>query len=430
MSAPPRLSKYMMKMDSMDALARTHSKRRAREDGKPWYIFYPDAKTVFARDMLSFCALLFSFVVVPFEVAFVDADGLPDPAGALWIINRLIDVVFVFDIFLEFLIAYEKPITPLLEGARVSSKEAQEFREVMSQMGATEFEFSLLQIFFSYLRGWLLLDLAALGPSTAEVYFAVAAAGLGSGNVGVNVTHDGTYDFDAAQRAALAARSAKMAKLVKLFRVRFLKLFRLLKLVKLVRAIKMFNDPEGPYQRLLTTLNLTFLTHARKLSIAKLSVVFVVLVHLQACLLGFSTVGADQRSQTWWGTLGYCFPERAAMPSACLESGIDDGGEECEEEKIPCVEPFHLYWVCVTWALEFNFGIPANVAIVKGPGTPIFPEDSNALFSMGEYIVFVVCAMVTAYQIEQGQQQGQAFTSSTPCIAHGHAAQLQSHGHC
>ena len=67
MSAPPRLSKYMMKMDSMDALARTHSKRRAREDGKPWYIFYPDAKTVFARDMLSFCALLFSFVVVPFE---------------------------------------------------------------------------------------------------------------------------------------------------------------------------------------------------------------------------------------------------------------------------------------------------------------------------------------------------------------------------
>jgi len=369
---------------------------KTRRNGKhgskqPWYILHPDNNAVALRDMLSFLALLLTFFVVPFEVSFIDAPDLPDPTDPLWIFNRCVDCLFLYDMCLQFFIAVERPSKVLQEAKDEAGEDDDDVRKIMTQISGADamYEFRLSRIFCAYAKGWLTLDFAAMGPSFFEVYIAITTSGIALADSAGNgtVTPSG---YSGTQGATLAARTAKTAKILKFLRAtRVLKLFRLLKLVKLLRAIKMLNDPEGPFVRLENWLSLKFIAHTRKLSVLKLCLIFLVLAHMQACLLGLTALAGDQRADTWWGTLGYCFPERATRPASCVDTNL------CEEE-IPCVSPMHQYWVCITWALEFNFGIPANVFIVTGPGTPIFADDSNAPFSIVEYVVFVLCGLTGA----------------------------------
>ena len=65
-------------------------KRKATSDG-PCYVLLPDSTVINVRDAFSFLALIITFVVVPFEVSFMDAPATPNPSDALWIFNRVID---------------------------------------------------------------------------------------------------------------------------------------------------------------------------------------------------------------------------------------------------------------------------------------------------------------------------------------------------
>lgn len=58
----------------------------------------------------------------------------------------------------------------------------------------------------------------------------------------------------------------------------------------------MFNDPNGPFQKLADKVTLAFVAHTRKLAIIKLCVIFIVLAHIQSCLLGLSALFAEQRA--------------------------------------------------------------------------------------------------------------------------------------
>ena len=102
----------------------------------------------------------------------------------------------------------------------------------------------------------------------------------------------------------------------------------------------MFRNPDSPIMRAWEMLRMAFVAHARKFEIIKLIAAFIVLGHVQACILGISSIVAEQRAATWWGTLGYCFPDQAAdasgstsgasssaarVPRSCARRGLAPG---------------------------------------------------------------------------------------------------------
>lgn len=403
-----------------DEKAKKERERELRQS-KPWYILLPGSHTVSFRDLLSFLALILTFIVVPFEVAFVDSPPIPNPLDPLWLFNRAVDLLFTYDIVLQFFIAVTKP-NPKLSSA---IKEGMDEEELTELVGIT-YDFRLSHIFLEYLKGWLIPDLAAMGPSLFEIYFVLTANAMmatlsddADGGEGLLGSSNETQVGNSA--AVGAARSAKTAKVVKFLRAtRVMKLFRLLKLAKLLRAIKMFRDPGSPIMRAWEYVRMAFVAHARKFEIFKLCASFILLGHVQACVLGVSSLVAEQRAATWWGTLGYCFPEqvysgedgggagdavaaaegaasvRRMLKAKAAASGAGGGTISIDDLDadaiIPCVHPLDQYMVCMTWALEFNFGIPTFFSL-EGPGTPVYLNGNSASFQTHEYATFVLVAL-------------------------------------
>lgn len=97
-----------IKHDLANALAEQQAsrKRRAVQRGErtPCYILYPDDRLVMLRDALSLLALILTFVIVPFEVSFVETPPEPDPTDGLWIFNRIVDCMFLYDLGLQVLL--------------------------------------------------------------------------------------------------------------------------------------------------------------------------------------------------------------------------------------------------------------------------------------------------------------------------------------
>lgn len=113
----------------------------------------------------------------------------------------------------------------------------------------------------------------------------------------------------------------------------------------------------------------------------------------------------DMRAMAWWGPLGYCFPDeetialltapvvatagRALASSAARQSDgvgqiIFDAAahpDVLNGVNIPCVGPFHQYYVCLAWALEFNFGVNSFYT-ETGPGQPIFLNGFRSPFQV------------------------------------------------
>ena len=75
-------------------------RRRLQTNNK--YVMAPTDKSVRQWDIVTFLALLFTAVVTPAEVAFLDGN-----MDALWFVNRTIDLVFISDICLQFFIGYK-----------------------------------------------------------------------------------------------------------------------------------------------------------------------------------------------------------------------------------------------------------------------------------------------------------------------------------
>lgn len=238
--------------------------------GKPLWICLPESRLVAWRDMLSFVALVLTFITVPFEVGFVET-GSSVRVDELWVFNRCVDALFLADMVVQFFVATRKP-NPILKEASKDDEVTDEVKHAMHQVVGEVYEYRLHRIGFEYLKGWLLLDAAALAPSFAEIYLAVQQPPDGS-DAGANGADGGAGGADGL-RSARSVQSAIRA-------TRMIKLFRLIKLLKLLRAVKMINDPNGPFRRLVDWVTLAFIAHARKLQICKLLLLFLVLAHLQ-----------------------------------------------------------------------------------------------------------------------------------------------------
>lgn len=207
--------------------------------------------------------LAITALVTPYEVAFLSmpptwSEAWGDP---LFVVNRLVDVTFVIDLLLQFVLMYQDQNR--VEGVKWIDEPA--------------------AIAHNYLAGWFSLDFFSILPSTFDMLpYALAA--------GESVNRSASVD------------GGDILKRFKFLRV--LRCFRLIKLVRLLRASRMVARWE-------TRLHINY----AYLSLWKMLIAYVVIAHWSACLLVLPTTFYENLTSTWLGGFGYCVGESLASPA-------------------------------------------------------------------------------------------------------------------
>ena len=173
-------------------------------------------------DIFMMLLLVFTAIVTPIEVAFMETS-----LNALFVLNRLVDLSFIADIFLNFFLAFE-------------DKES------------LQWVFSHRRIAKRYLRGWFLIDVASILPfdSLALADKLSTPTVVGNGTATVRNKDD----------------------LQKLKVMRVIRLLRLVKLARVVRAGRIL-------QRVQSRLRTSFMM----LSLSKYVIIVMVVIHWTAC---------------------------------------------------------------------------------------------------------------------------------------------------
>ena len=190
-----------------------------------------------AWDSLTGIALVYVALITPFEVGFAEANHV-----GLFVINRLVDVVFCVDIVLQFFLAY--PAGGSGEAAR--------------------WVLDHRQIVMHYLKGWFTMDLLT-----------TLVAG-----------------FDI---ASFAQPSAGEEDLTRLKGLRVLRVLRLVKLLRLLRGMALLKRWE-------TMISLDYAT----LSVMNALFQVILCSHWTACIWAVQASFADDLSETWLIDKGYC----------------------------------------------------------------------------------------------------------------------------
>ena len=166
-------------------MATEEEKKRAALEERPkkWpcYILRPDSKPALASDILTTIALVGVFLVVPFELAFVESpDGPLDPLAGFFIFNRIIDSIFWLEMGITFFRAYARaPIDDDLVEEAYNMLEGQSTSDDVLA-SAHSFEWRLSQIALHYAKGWLLMDVISSIPSVLDIAAASSIAPLAS----------------------------------------------------------------------------------------------------------------------------------------------------------------------------------------------------------------------------------------------------------
>ena len=87
--------------DHLDELAAANIV--ARVDKAPWYIIRPTSSFMGWWDAATSIALILTALVTPFEVSFLEPDGV----DGLFVMNRMIDAIFIVDMALQFFLMYQ-----------------------------------------------------------------------------------------------------------------------------------------------------------------------------------------------------------------------------------------------------------------------------------------------------------------------------------
>ena len=210
-------------------------------EGVPFYLIRADSKFKVNWDILAIVVLLYTIVILPLRMGFKVEDFCPEP---IWMWEFFIDLVFLFDLLLNFVTAFH---TTKLTAAG----EAEWYLETR-----------LWPIARHYLKGWFVLDLLSSVP--LDTFMTLQVQGCGRPIVG---------------DASGAARGPGALQIVRIL--------RLCKLPKILRVLKL-------QARLEELQNERFPNLATSQSFALLQTLFVCLyiAHLLAC--GFYGVGQLQ----------------------------------------------------------------------------------------------------------------------------------------
>jgi len=205
-------------------------------------------------DLLMVLALSFTAIVTPVEVVYLDEGRY---ISTLWVVNRVVDLMFTIDIVLTFLLAYKAP---------------------MDQGG--HWVFNRWSIACHYVCGWFLTDFLSVLPFWLITLQKDDPMGNAKG-----LAPDGTMD---------GTGNNSLVRSAVLFRV--IKLLRMLKLARVLKASQVI-------QRVLLdfVMNQWEWTYA-VLKMVKLTVMLTIYAHWLACLWGLvsSYMHADGMP-TWIG---------------------------------------------------------------------------------------------------------------------------------
>ncbi len=338
-----------------DALKMTSEKKKI--NGLAWYLLHPDSTRIFAWDIVVTLALVYTATITPAEVAFAEPHDDPSSCATapLYVINRLIDCLFVLDMAKEFVLVYR---TSTSTGVVVDSR----------------WETRPSRIARRYVCGqWFVVDVLSIVPSF--------------------------FELDCASEESQAADPATGG----ISAMRVVRILRLGKLVRLLRASRIL-------KRAQTRIALDYAT----ISLWTLSFSILVLTHWVACLLGLIPGTFWPRLQSWQATHGYCEPAGVELAGVGSEdgggsvgagaggagaggAGAGGAGEEADEEA-RCVSPAIIYLTCFQWALGFIVGFTAEPE--GGPFEPHFSAHSpvpGLAFQVHERVCNLVLVVLGAF---------------------------------
>jgi len=235
-------------------------------------------------DAITTTALMYVALVTPYEVGFVEPSNQID---GLFITNRIVDLVFIFDCVLQFFLMVS-----------VSTAEG------------TMWVSSPAKISRIYLRGWFPIDAASIGVSVFDYIgleeFSIAES-VASSNASDGVT-------DASNAAGLS----------QLRTLRVLRALRLIKLSKLLTGLRVVKRWE-----------VKVAINYPALSLGKCCIGMLLLSHWFACIWGLQASFAESKLDTWFGGYNLCVADTTVI-----------GGLRC----VGAAESYvaALYWAVMT----------------------------------------------------------------------------------
>jgi len=233
--APRRGSDPSLTKDFHDRTLSAQGRRnRAIEMRKTGWVIDPRHSRIMAKwDITMLIALIFTALITPVEVSFLDEGAYVTP---MFVVNRVVDLIFTTDLFLTFNVAYQENLDN--GGHWVMNK------RVLAR---------------HYLRGWFLLDFVSVLPFWT-----------------ISLTWDDPFG-----RATVGSdgNPGALARTTVLFRV--VKLLRMLRIARVFKASRVL-------QRVLLdfVMNQWEWTFA-VLKMIKLFTILTTYAHWQACIWGF-----------------------------------------------------------------------------------------------------------------------------------------------
>ena len=239
-------------------------------------------------DLVMSIAILFTALVTPYEVSFLPmATGWQWPAGSgLFLLNRFIDVLFIMDMAVNFVLVYD--------------------RGSAGEEGVFFVEDPKL-IIWHYLTGWFGLDFVSVGVSGLDIYaLAIPAPKAGDASGGSGGSFSGL-------RALRALRA-----------------LRLIKLVRLFRASRMWKYWESKVA-----------VNYKLLEFIKCLVVLQISAHWFACIWGLqASLISNSVLEAWPGNYGYCEARAPAPASDASTSAVHALAQDASFAPCP------VGWVC------------------------------------------------------------------------------------
>ena len=228
-------------------------------------------------DAIQALALIYTSIMTPFEVAFLE---VPTTAMDPWfLVNRALDVIFISDMVLQFFVMYRAKIgdedavhshgrlkqLAQINLAKVAVATATKSTQPTSGSNNDEVIWvaSRQRIALHYLTGWFIIDVASVGASAFDFP-----------PLFVDDTPEG---------------------LANLKTLRVVRVLRLVKLVRLVRASRVV-------ARMASRVALSY----RTLTMISNTATLMIVAHWAACIFALQAAMHESPSESWLGVYGYC----------------------------------------------------------------------------------------------------------------------------
>jgi hypothetical protein len=200
-------------------------------EGKPCYIINPEARRMGIWDAITAVALVFTALVTPFEVGFLPPPETP--SDWLFVVNRVLDSIFIIDMVISSLMMYRVPQRTL---KKRENRALQRGSTLQADLATPEtgrpWEFRLREILKNYLKGWFLIDLLSVVPSTFDILPFVSP-------LPTSVSTNGTESIEWGSGVPLEnATDAAAQPPTRIAGVKVLRVIRTLRLIKLLRLLR------------------------------------------------------------------------------------------------------------------------------------------------------------------------------------------------